>query len=172
MHIKYNFIALRTDLAMLCGMRVSKFSDYALRVLMQAALCAPELATIDEVAGTFNISRNHLIKVVHQLGRAGLLATRRGIGGGFTLALPARDVRIGMVVRLTEAGEKVIDCQPRTEGPCRLLPACRLKGVLGEAAAAFFSVLDRYSLEDLVRNQRNMRELLGISSDDIPSRSR
>ncbi|HEY5232908.1 MAG TPA: Rrf2 family transcriptional regulator [Verrucomicrobiae bacterium] len=71
-------------------MQFSVFSDYSLRVLMHAALRAPELVTIDEVATAFGISRNHLVKVVHGLGKSGHLATRRGIGGGFTLAVPAK----------------------------------------------------------------------------------
>ena len=74
-------------------MRVSTYSDYALRVLMQAALRSPERITVDEVADAFGISRHHLVKIVHDLGRHGYLATRRGIGGGFTLALPPKKIQ-------------------------------------------------------------------------------
>jgi Rrf2 family nitric oxide-sensitive transcriptional repressor len=143
-------------------MRLSKYSDYSLRVLMHAAVRQPKLATIDEVVGAFGISRNHLVKVVHALGRGGFLSTRRGIGGGFTLALPPEKIGVGDVVRLTEAGEKVIDCKDGSNRPCQLFPACRLKSVLGEAASAFFAVLDGYSLEDLVKHKSDMGKLLGI----------
>jgi Rrf2 family nitric oxide-sensitive transcriptional repressor len=143
-------------------MRLSKYSDYALRVLMYAALRKPALATIGEVADDFDISRNHLVKVVHALGRRGFLSTRRGIGGGFTLALPPAKIGLGDVVRLTEADERVIDCKDRRNRPCRIVPVCRLKGVLGEAGTAFFAVLDRYSLEDLVKQKADMRNLLKI----------
>jgi Rrf2 family transcriptional regulator, nitric oxide-sensitive transcriptional repressor len=143
-------------------MRLSKYSDYALRVLMYAALRKPELATIDEVADAFDISRHHLVKVVHALGRNGFLSTRRGIGGGFTLALPPAEIGLGNVVRLTESDESVIDCMDSPGQPCRIFPACRLKTVLGEAGAAFFEVLDRYSLEDLVKRKAEMKSLLEV----------
>jgi Rrf2 family nitric oxide-sensitive transcriptional repressor len=129
---------------------------------MYAALRKPALATIGEVADDFDISRNHLVKVVHALGRKGFLSTRRGIGGGFTLALPPAQISLGDVIRLTEADERVIDCKDSRNRPCRIFPVCRLKGVLGEAATAFFAVLDRYSLEDLVKQKSDMRNLLTI----------
>ena len=143
-------------------MRLSNYSDYALRVLMQAALRAPELTTVDEVASAFDISRNHLTKVVHDLARHGFLTTRRGIGGGFTLGLPPQNIRLGDVVRLTESDDKVIDCVSRSNVNCALFPACRLKGALAEASRAFFAVLDGYSLHDLVKQKREMRRLLNI----------
>ncbi|HVU08805.1 MAG TPA: Rrf2 family transcriptional regulator [Verrucomicrobiae bacterium] len=147
---------------MVAVMRLSNFSDYSLRVLMHAALRAPELVTIDEVAKAFGISRNHLVKVVHALGSNDFLATRRGIGGGFTLALPAEKISLGNVVRLTEVNETVIDCKSRKGRLCRIFPACRLKNALAEAASAFFAVLDNYSLDDLVRQPSEMKQLLRI----------
>ena len=143
-------------------MQLSAFSDYSLRVLIHTALRAPERVTIDEVAEAFGIPRNHLAKVVHGLSKSGYLATRRGIGGGFTLAMPAEKIILGKVVRLTEADETVIDCKNRNSRQCRIFPVCRLKGVLDEAAAAFFAVLDRYSLKDLMQRSSEMRRLLNI----------
>lgn len=143
-------------------MRLSAYSDYAVRVLMQTALRSPERTTVAEVAGTFGISRHHLVKVVHDLGRAGYLATQRGIGGGFTLARAPEEIRLGDIVRLGEESETVIDCREDGNRVCRLLPACRLKGVLDEAAAAFFAVVDRYTLADLVKQRSKMRIVLGI----------
>lgn len=147
-------------------MRLSAFSDYSIRVLVQAALRAPARVTVDEVAETFGISRHHLVKVVHELGRNGYLATHRGVGGGFTLALPPEQIRLGAVVRLGEQSETVIDCTDGENRPCRLSPLCRLKGVLDEAAAAFFGVLDRYSLADLARQPGAMRAVLGLNGAD------
>ena len=143
-------------------MRLSVYSDYSFRVLMQAALRCPERVTVDEVAETFRISRHHLVKVVHDLGRSGYLQTRRGTGGGFTLARPPEQVRLGDIVRLGEESETVIACLDRLEQPCRFAGGCRLKGVLDEAAAAFFKVLDGYTLADLVNQPAKLRALLEI----------
>jgi Rrf2 family nitric oxide-sensitive transcriptional repressor len=145
-------------------MRISTYSDYALRVLMQAALCRPQRITVDEVALAYGISRHHLVKIVHDLGRNGYLATQRGIGGGFTLALPPEEIRVGDIVRLGEESETVIDCKNRREGPCRILPVCRLKGVLDKAAAAFFDVLDSYTLRDLIQPRAALTSLLSVST--------
>lgn len=145
-------------------MQISAYSDYAIRVLMQTALCSPERTTVAEVAEIFGISRHHLVKVVHNLGRNGYLATQRGIGGGFTLARDPAAIRLGDIVRLGEESETVIDCREDGSRLCRLLPACRLKGVLGEASAAFFEVLDRHTLADLVKQPSEMRAVLGMST--------
>jgi Rrf2 family transcriptional regulator, nitric oxide-sensitive transcriptional repressor len=142
-------------------MQLSAWSDYSIRVLMQAALRQPARVTVDEVAATYGISRHHLVKIVHDLGRHGYLATQRGIGGGFTLARPPEEIGLGDVVRLGEETETVIACRDGQDRVCRLLPCCRLKGVLDEAAAAFFAVLDNYTLADLVKQPARMRAVLG-----------
>ena len=143
-------------------MKLSAYSDYAVRVLMQTTLRSPQRVTVAEVALTFGISRHHLVKVVHDLGRHGYLATQRGIGGGFTLARAPEDIRLGDIIRLGEESETVIDCLDGENHLCRLLPVCRLKGVLDEAAAAFFAVVDRYTLADLMKQPSRMRVVLGI----------
>lgn len=143
-------------------MKLSAYSDYSIRVFKQAALRRPERVTVDEVAQTFSISRHHLVKVVHDLGRSGYLETRRGIGGGFTLARPPEEIRLGDIVRLGKESETVIDCMDEANRACRLFPACRLKGVFDEAAAAFFEVLDNYTLADVVKQTAKMRAMLGV----------
>lgn len=144
-------------------MQLSDYSDYALRVLMQAALRSPDRVTVDEVAETFGISRHHLVKIVYDLGRSGYLQTQRGIGGGFTLARAPENIRVGDVIRLGEETETVIDCLDKPGQPCRLYPACRLRGVLKEAAEAFFEVLDGYTLADLVKQPSKIRAVLEIA---------
>ncbi len=143
-------------------MQVSAYSDYSLRVLMHVALRSPRRVTVDEVAAAFGISRHHLVKIVHDLGRNGYLQTYRGIGGGFVLGRPAEEIGVGEIVRLGEESDTVIDCGNQPEGPCRLRVVCRLKGVLDEAAAAFFAALDRYTLADLVAKPAPLRHALGI----------
>lgn len=154
---------LRGGLHLFLGaMQLSVYSDYSLRVLMQAGLRRPQRVTVDEVAETFGISRHHLVKVVHNLGRSGYLSTRRGIGGGFTLAREPQEIQIGDIVRLCEKTKSLIDCKDRQDRACRLLPACRLKSVLDEAMDACFAVLDQYTLADLISHGSRMRSLLGL----------
>lgn len=129
---------------------------------MQAALRQPERVTVDEVARTFDISRHHLVKVVHDLGGAGYLETHRGMGGGFTLARPPGEIRLGDIIRLGEESESVIACVDRSDRACRLAPCCHLKGVLDEAATAFFAVLDEYTLADLLKQPSRMRAALKL----------
>ncbi len=143
-------------------MQLSAYSDYAIRVLMLTALRSPKRITVDEVADTFGISRNHLVKVVHDLGRSGHLETHRGMGGGFTLARSPEEIFLGDIVRLGEDGDTVIDCTDRNRRRCRLFSLCRLKEALDEAAAAFFAVLDSYSLADLVKRSSGMRAALAL----------
>lgn len=145
-------------------MTLSVYSDYALRVLMHAALRAPESVTIDDVSDAYGISRHHVSKIVHELALKGFLATRRGIGGGFTLAQKANDISVGQILRLTETDENVINCMSRKNEPCAIFPACRLRGALAEATQAFFAVLDEYSLDDLTKRNKGMKDLLRINS--------
>ena len=143
-------------------MRISTYSDYSFRVLIHAALRRPERVTVDEVAETFGISRHHLVKVVHDFGRHGYLQTQRGIGGGFTLARVPEKIRVGDIMRLGEETETVIDCMDKPNFQCRIFPACRLKGVLDDAAKAFFAVLDDYTLADLIKQPSKIRAVLQI----------
>ncbi|WP_297899702.1 Rrf2 family transcriptional regulator [Metallibacterium sp.] len=130
-------------------MRLTNFSDYALRVLMYAAAQRERLITIEETAQIYDISRNHLMKVVNVLTRAGYLKAVRGRAGGFTLAKRPDRIRIGAVLRLTEPDFALVECFS-AGNHCLIAPACRLRGVLREALAAFVAVLDRHTLDDLL----------------------
>ncbi len=130
-------------------MRLTNFSDYALRVLMYAAAQPDRLITIEETAERYGISRAHLMKVVNLLTRAGYLAAVRGRSGGVRLGRPADKIVLGEVIRTTEPDFELVECfVPDTN--CRITPSCRLRGVLGEALVAFVSTLDKYTLADLV----------------------
>ena len=130
-------------------MRLSTFSDYNLRVLMYLGVQRDRLATIAEIAAAHEISENHLMKVVHQLGRSGYIETVRGKGGGMRLAKAPNEIVLGEVIRQTEGDFAMVECFSENSS-CRLLPACRLKGILGEALSAMFLVLDDYTLADLL----------------------
>lgn len=129
-------------------MRLTNFSDYALRVLMYAAVRDGALVTIEETAGRYGISRTHLMKVANLLTRSGYLTAVRGRTGGLRLGKPPDKIGLGDVVRATEPDFDLVECF--AGGRCRITPNCRLRGVLGEALAAFVSTLDRYTLADLV----------------------
>ena len=145
-------------------MRITVFTDYSLRVLIQAAIRHPEKVTIDEVAKAYGISRNHLIKVINELGRAGFLVTQRGRSGGFTLARPADKILVSEIVRFGEDGQPLVECFDAARNTCVITPACRLKGVIAEARRAFFDVLGKYTIADVCVNREALLRQLGLAS--------
>ena len=131
-------------------MQITHFADLGLRVLMYLAVVVPEQrATITEIADRLQVSRNHLVKVVHRLGQLHLIDTARGKGGGMALARRPADYRLGDVLRALEEDTTLIDCTSR---PCALYRACNLKDALDAALASFFAKLNEFSLEDAVRS--------------------
>lgn len=142
-------------------MRLSTFSDYSLRVLMYLGADADRLATIAEIARAHDISENHLMKVVQQLARTGLIESVRGKGGGIRLAREPQDIVLGDVVRLTETDFALAECLG--DGcTCRIQAPCRLRTILGEAVAALFLVLDGYTLADLLGNRDDLNRAIGL----------
>ncbi len=142
-------------------MRLTNFTDYSLRVLMYVAAQPERSATIAEIAAAFAISESHLTKVVHHLGKQGLLKNVRGRGGGIELACPAASINLGTVVRGTEGAGALVECFDPSTNRCVITPACGLRGVLAQALTAFYAALDRYTLADITRNRRKMQSLLG-----------
>lgn len=143
-------------------MRLTTFSDYCLRVLMYAGVRGDSFVTIDEIAESYGISHNHLMKVVFRLGRLGYLTTVRGRGGGMRLALPPAEINLGRLVRQTEEGMALVECFQTGAGACVIQPGCQLKSILGEALDAFLTVLDGYTLADLLGPRRRLARLLGV----------
>lgn len=137
-------------------MRLTNFTDYALRMLMYAASAGDRLITIEEAARAFNVSKTHLNKVASTLTRAGFLRAVRGRTGGLTLARRPEAIRIGDVVRLTEPDFALVECFA-TGNRCVLTRACRLSGVLSEAAASFQATLDRHTLADIALRPQDFR---------------
>jgi Rrf2 family nitric oxide-sensitive transcriptional repressor len=141
-------------------MQLTLFTDYALRTLVFLAL-QPEqhLSTITEVADRFSISRNHVVKIVHQLGMKGYIDTIRGKHGGIRLARARAEINLGDLIADMENMSCLMDCQ--REG-CRLSPGCRFQSIMRKAMRAFMAVLAEFTLADLVRDEERMCDLLGL----------
>lgn len=145
------------------SMRLNQGTDYALRILLYLGLIGGRLATIDEIAGAYGISRDHVMKVVYRLGVLGFIETVRGRGGGMRLARAPQQIGVGEVVRAIEPGFNLVECFRPEESECRIQGRCQLEGILHEARAAFLEVLDRYTVEDLLVSRRTLRALLGTA---------
>jgi Rrf2 family nitric oxide-sensitive transcriptional repressor len=130
-------------------MRLTVLSDYSLRVLMYVGSIPRRLVTIEEIAQAYGISENHLMKVVHRLAQHGFVETVRGRGGGLRLARPAGEITVGAVIRAVEDDFALVECF-RTDNVCRITEVCRLKFALQQALAAYFKVLEKWTLAELV----------------------
>ncbi|MGE0666268.1 MAG: Rrf2 family transcriptional regulator [Sphingomonadales bacterium] len=140
-------------------MRLTLYTDYALRVLIHLAMHDDRLCSISEVSRAYDASHNHLMKVVNNLAHAGFIETVRGRSGGMRLAKPADQITVGDVVRRTEEGLSLADCSG-----CTLSPACGLTGVLAEGMTAMMNVFDRYTIADLLLDKATMRRLVARQS--------
>ncbi|UCZ53157.1 Rrf2 family transcriptional regulator [Bacillus shivajii] len=142
-------------------MQLTIYTDYTLRVLIYLGI-QPEdqRSNIKEIANFYNISNNHLSKVVYELGKLGLIETVRGRNGGIRLAVAPAEINLGEVVRHTERPINLVECFDPEKNTCRISPACNLKGVLNEALNAYLSVLDSYTLKDLLINKDELKQIL------------
>ena len=131
-------------------MRLTSFTDYTLRSLMYLGMNRDKLVTIQEIADLHDISKNHLTKVIHQLGASGLVETVRGRHGGLRLNREPEDINIGEVVRDSESDFHIAECFEMDPGHCAFLRDCALKRKLGEATEAFLHVLDGMTLADIL----------------------
>jgi Rrf2 family nitric oxide-sensitive transcriptional repressor len=134
-------------------MKLTAYTDYTLRTLMYLAMNRERLVTIQDIAGMYDISKNHLMKVVHQLGVSGIVETVRGRNGGLRLNREPGDINIGQVVRAAEGDFFMAECFDLASNTCVHASACILKGVLHNATEAYLAVLDGVTLADLLRKK-------------------
>lgn len=144
-------------------MYITRYTDYSLRVLMYVALKGDNISTISEIATRYDISKNHLMKVVQELNSKGYLKAVRGKNGGLRLNGAAERINIGTLVRQIEQSQDLVECFGNANN-CAITPACQLKFVLAEALETFFKTLDKYSLADLLpaTRQHELIRLLQI----------
>jgi len=132
-------------------MRLTDYTDYTLRVLMFCALNPERSVTIAELAQSHAVSKNHLMKIVNDLARQGLLQTTRGRGGGLRLLKKPQDINIGAVVRQTETDFRLVECFDASFNTCSLTAQCQLKHVFSTALKSYMAELDKVSLADVTR---------------------
>lgn len=141
-------------------MQLTYYTDYSLRVLMYLAVNRHRMVNISEIAERYGISRNHLVKVVHNLARGGFIKSYRGKGGGIELACDPAKINIGEVVRYTEGPPKPVECFDLERNRCVITNACGLAEAIGEACDNFFATLDRYTLADLLKRRTRLAKIL------------
>lgn len=148
-------------------MKLTSYTNFALRSLQLAALKAPDLIRVDDVVRVHGLARPHIVKIVHELGVAGYVVTQRGRNGGFRLAQPAKDIVVGDVVRLTEGPLDLVECFNPEKNTCPLIGICKLSRALQEATRAFMAVLDDLTLADIASNRGDLLARISPLEDGI-----
>ncbi len=140
-------------------MQLTLHTDFGLRTLIFLSLQDDgQRITISDIAEHFKIPRNHLVKVVHQLGKLNYITTTRGKNGGIRLAQAADKITVGNVVRHLEARLDIVDCN--SPSPCPITPNCKLKTILKQACDSFLTTLDHYTIADLQQESNQLKTLL------------
>jgi Rrf2 family transcriptional regulator, nitric oxide-sensitive transcriptional repressor len=142
-------------------MQLKKYTDYSLRVLIFVGLKSKDdLASIKEISDVYNISHNHLGKIVHSLAKLELIESIRGRNGGIRLAKEADQINIGKLIRVLESDFTLLECFDKGTNHCVISPGCTLKHVLNKALHAFYRVLDDVTLKDLIENEEELLHLM------------
>ncbi len=150
-------------------MRLTTYTDYALRVLMYLGLRGDELSTIQEIAEQYGISKNHLMKLVHVLGRLGYVETIRGKNGGLRLARRPEAITVGEIIRRMEPDMALVECFRTTDVHCRIVRTCILQNALGEALSRFLETLDGYTLADLLAPAEDLSRSFPVHIEHPPA---
>jgi Rrf2 family nitric oxide-sensitive transcriptional repressor len=142
-------------------MQLTRFSDYALRMLLYLAAHPDRLVSIGEVSTAYRVSSHHMVKVAQLLVNRGLVRGTRGRRGGLRLAVRADEVTLGAVVRMTEPSLDLVECFDRRRNSCPIEPACGLKGTLRQAQQSFLAVLDQHTLAESLPRAPQLIQLWG-----------
>lgn len=141
-------------------MQLTQYTDYSLRVLIYLAKKAEGLSTVSEIADYHGISRNHLVKVIHNLAIKGFILTTRGRNGGMRLSRPPTDIMLGDVIRNTEPNFDIAECFNTANNCCVITPTCGLRSIFREAQMGFIRAMDKYTLADAVTRDSPIRKSL------------
>ncbi|MCI4661985.1 MAG: Rrf2 family transcriptional regulator [Neomegalonema sp.] len=150
-------------------MQLTIRSNHAMRLMMYCALTQGEVVPVAKIAQSCNMSEAHLGKIANALAGQGLLETVRGRKGGVRLARPAHETNVGEIVRATEFGRCMVECLNLDTNTCPLVDVCRFRGIIGRALEAFLSVLDGYTLADLVAEREGLRSAMGLEEVGLAS---
>lgn len=142
-------------------MQLTLYTDYSFRVLLYLGINDDKLSTIAEIADRCNATQNHLVKVVHNLGREGYIQTMRGRTGGIRLKKAPTEITLTEIIRCTEVNLDVAECLREKDNNCHISEVCRLKGIFDEAQKEFINTLDRYTLADLLANREQLTFIFG-----------
>lgn len=139
-------------------MRLTNYTDYSLRVLIHLGTKqSTELTNIKDIANIYNISQNHLMKVIYNLGKMGYIETIRGRNGGIRLCMCPKEINIGEVIEKTEEGFNIVECF-EDKNICAISDFCSLKHIINMALMQFLDVLKKYTLDDIIRNNFKLQE--------------
>src|SRR5210317_2193081 len=144
-------------------MKLTRFTDYSLRVLIYLGLRDDGRVTIREISDAYGISRNHLMKVVSLLTRMEYLDARRGPGGGIALARSPSEIVIADVIRDMEDDLNLVECFCE-DGSCLIKPMCVLKSALNKALKAYLDTLEQYTLSDLLKPRNELASVFGMTA--------
>lgn len=144
-------------------MQLTQFTDYSLRALIYITL-RKESCTIKDITEAYDLSNNHMVKIIHNLAKLGLIKTIRGKNGGIIMASQPETINLGRLITELEPHFDLVPCFNKEKANCCIAPVCTLKGVLHEAQAAFMKVLERYTLADILHNQNELSALLNCKS--------
>ncbi|KTD01319.1 Rrf2 family transcriptional regulator [Fluoribacter gormanii] len=142
-------------------MQLTQFTDYSLRALIYIAL-RKESCTIKDITDAYDISNNHMIKIIHNLSKLGLIKTIRGKNGGILMAAQPEAINLGQLITQLEPHFDLVPCFNKEKANCCIAPVCKLKGLLHEAQAAFMNILGRYTLADVLHNKNELSGFLNI----------
>lgn len=145
-------------------MHLTLHADYSLRVLVYLATHPGQVVSTQEVSEAYGISKNHLVRVVQTLAQHGFVEVKPGRAGGISLSRAPSAINVGKVLRATEPDYHLVECFERETNTCPIAPACGLKPMLFDAREAFLSVLDGYTVEDVVRRSKSSLSALFLPS--------